>query len=71
MVEPGGVVAISTIGVKQSKEAFKVWKSGMDEMIKRLNPTTILCYGGKVNYDFKDIEVIYFENKVIEKFKEK
>lgn len=70
-IEPGGVVAVSTIGVKQSKEAFKVWKDGMDEMIKRLKPTTILCYGGEVEYDYQGINVIYYENKVTEKFKEK
>ena len=54
-------------GVKQNKEAFKIWKQGVDELIKRINPSTILIYGGKVDYDYKDIKVIYYKNKVIER----
>ena len=70
-IEKGGVIAISTIGVKKDRKALKIWKDGVDEMIKRLKPSTILVYGGKVEYDYGKIKVIYFENKVTEKFKEK
>ena len=63
------IVAVSTIGVKREDECFKYFKSGMDEMIKRIKPKTILCYGGKVDYDCKGIEVIYFENEVTERMK--
>jgi len=69
-LEQGGTVSISTVGVKQNKEALKIWKQGTDEAIKRLKPNKILLYGGKVDYDFGDIEVHYYENKVTEKFKE-
>lgn len=68
-IEKNSVVAISTIGVKKSKEAFKVWKNGMDELIRRLKPKTILCYGGKVDYDYQGIKVIYYDNKVTERLK--
>lgn len=63
------IVAVSTIGVKREDECFKYFKSGMDEMIKRIKPKTILCYGGKVDYDFKNIKVIYYENEVTERMK--
>ncbi len=66
-IPKGSIVSISTIGVKQNKEAFKIWKQGVDELIKRINPSTILIYGGKVDYDYKDIKVIYYKNKVIER----
>lgn len=44
-------------------------RSGMDEMIKRINPYAILVYGGEVEYDYKDIPVYYYENKVTERLK--
>lgn len=62
-------LAISTIGVKQDKEQFQIWVDGMDEMIKRLTPKRIVVYGGKVEYDYKDIEVVYFENATTERMK--
>lgn len=63
------VVSISTIGVKRSTEAFKIWREGMDAMIAEIQPSTILVYGGKVDYDYGDIDVRYYENQVTEKFK--
>lgn len=68
-LEIGGTVAVSTIGVK--KDSMDIWTKGMDEMIKRLKPKTILVYGGKVEYDYKNIKVVYFENKVTERMREK
>ena len=63
-IEKGGVVAISTIGVKEDDDAFKIWKDGTREMIKQIEPQTILVYGGKVDFDYKDINVVYFDNEV-------
>ena len=54
---------------KKNKEALKIWQDGVTEMIKRIEPTTILVYGGKLDYDYGDIEVIYYENKVTEQMK--
>lgn len=62
-------LSISTIGVKNSKESMKVWKKGVDEMVKRLTPKKILVYGGKVDYDFGNIKVIYYDNHVTENMK--
>lgn len=63
-------MSISTIGVKSDKNALEVWKNGVDELIKRIEPSTILIYGGKVDYDYGDINVIYFDNKVTKQLKE-
>ena len=43
----------------------------MDELIKRKHPKRLLLYGNglKVDYDFKDIEVIYFKNEITERMK--
>lgn len=62
-------LSISTIGVKQDSYNFDLWKSGVDEMIKRLRPKTLLIYGGKVDYDYGNIKTVYYENKVTERLK--
>lgn len=62
-------LSISTIGIKKEDYNFGLWKAGMDEMIARLEPKTLLVYGGAVDYDYGDIKVIYFENKVTERMK--
>lgn len=69
-IEQGSVVAVSTIGVKNSEYAMQIWRQGMDEMIKRLNPSAILVYGGEVDYDYKGIDVYYYDNKVTERMKD-
>ena len=68
-IPKGSIVSISTIGVKRNKEALKIWQEGMDAMIEEIEPSTILVYGGKLDYDYGDIQVKYYENKVTEKFK--
>ena len=68
-IPQGSIVNISTIGVKKNKKALEIWKQGVDELIKRIKPSTILIYGGKLDYDYRDIEVIYYENEVTEKMK--
>lgn len=62
-------LSISTIGVKQDEYNFSLWKDGVVEMIKRLQPRTLLIYGGKVDYDFGNIKTVYFANKVTERMK--
>ena len=68
-VEKGCVVAISTIGVKENKDAMKIWKQGTDEMIKKIQPSAILVYGGKIEHFYDNIPVCYFENSVLERWK--
>lgn len=66
-LEIGGTVAVSTIGVKKTN--MELWVQGMNEMIDRLKPKTILVYGGKVDYDYGNVNVVYFDNKVTERMK--
>ena len=68
-IPQGSIVSISTIGVKRDKDAKDIWAKGMDAMIEKIKPSTILVYGGKLDYDYGDIKVIYYENKVTEKMK--
>ena len=66
-IEKGSIVSISTIGVKRNKEGFEIWEKGVKEMIKRIEPSAILIYGGKVDFDFGDIEVRHYKNEVTER----
>nr|DAP15347.1 MAG TPA: adenine specific DNA methyltransferase [Caudoviricetes sp.] len=68
-IPKGSIVSISTIGVKKNKNALAIWEDGVNEMIKQIEPSTIIVYGGKVDCDFKNINVIYIDNKVTEKMK--
>lgn len=70
-IEKGSVVAVSTIGVKEKKNSMEIWKAGMQEAINRLEPKTILLYGGAVDFDFKDIEVKCYDNDVIKNWRGK
>ena len=65
-IPKGSIVSISTIGVKRDKEAMKIWTDGVTAMIEHIEPSAILVYGGALDYDYGDIEVRYFENKVTE-----
>ena len=60
-------LSISTIGVKQDPAATQVWRDGMDEMMKRLKPKRLLVYGGALEYDYGDTDVIYYENITTER----
>lgn len=68
-IPKSSIVSISTIGVKRDEDALKVWKAGVDEMIKQIEPSAILIYGGQLEYDFGNIKTVYFENKVTENWK--
>lgn len=68
----GATLSISTIGVKKEDYNFNLWKAGVDEMIKRLKPKTLLIYGGEIeDIDYGNTKVIYFENKVTERMRGK
>ena len=63
------VLSISTVGVKNSPEAMEIWKAGVTELIRRKKPRVLLVYGGAVDFDYGDIEVLYFANAVTERMK--
>ena len=68
-IEEGSIVAISTIGVKRDDYAFNIWSEGTKAMIEKIKPSMMLVYGGKIDFEYGDIEVRYFENKATERLK--
>ena len=70
-IPKGSIVSVSTIGVKQNSEALEIWEEGMKAMIEQIEPSTILVYGGELEFDYGDINVIYFDNKVTKNWRER
>lgn len=66
-LEPGGTYAVSTVGVKRDEGALAVWRGGMAEAMRRLEPRRILLYGGDVGFDFGKCEVVEYANGVTER----
>ena len=62
-IPKGSIVSVSTVGVKRDAKAIEIWKQGMNVMIERIKPSAILVYGSAIDYDYKDIKVIYYDNK--------
>ncbi len=64
-------LSIYTMGIKD-KETHEMDKKALDELIKRKHPKRLLIYGNglKHDYDFGDIEVIYYKNDVTERMKQ-
>lgn len=69
-VPKGSVVAVSTIGVKDDNNALRIWRDGMAEMIRQIEPSTILVYGGELDFDYGSIDVRYYDNKVTRRLKD-
>lgn len=70
-IPEGSIVSVSTVGVKEDKDALAIWHAGMKEMIKRIKPGHILVYGGALDFDYGDIKVTYFENEVTSNWKKR
>lgn len=69
-IEKGGVVSVSTIGVKESEEALEIWRKGMERAIEEIEPSAALLWGGEIDFDFKGTKVVVYDNKVFDKYKE-
>ena len=54
-------VCVSTVGVKRSEEMLETWRHGMQAALSKCEPTRILLYGGRVDFDFGGIEVIEYK----------
>ena len=68
-IPKGSIVSISTVGVKRDKDALAIWHDGVDEMIRQIEPSAILVYGGEIDHDYGEIKVRYFTNKITENWK--
>lgn len=70
-IEPGGTVAVSTLGSAKNPISKGYWIEGMRHAINELNPDTILLYGTPIDFDFGNIRIVYFQNQVINRLQNK
>lgn len=68
-IEKGSIISVSTVSLIQDHELREMWKQGMEECIKRIEPVKILLYGRPIEFDFQGIEVIPVENIMLEEWK--
>ena len=68
-IEPGGMVAVSTLGAAKGRLSRQMWTTGMKEAIRQLRPSTILLYGSLIDFDFGNIKVIRYENETIKRLR--
>lgn len=62
-IEPGGAVAVSTVGVMRNSEAREIFMDGMAAMIESCRPSTILMYGKPVPEACRGIPYTVFDNE--------
>lgn len=67
-IEKGGTVSVSTIGVKESEMQKNIWIDGMNEAMKRIEPSHVIVYGGDIGYKF-DCDATYISNHNIERMR--
>lgn len=56
----GGIVAVSTVGVKRDKEAFGLFSAGWSEMLDRLSPKRVIVCGEVFDFMARDVLVEQF-----------
>jgi len=44
-IPEGSMVAVSTVGVHREREARAMFKAGLKEMLDRIHPRAVICYG--------------------------
>ena len=60
-VEPGGVIAVSTVGLRFEKELKDLAHDGTKVMIDKLQPECILHYGKPIGVDYGNVRVKYID----------
>ena len=63
-IEPGGTVAVSSVGCMKNAESKKLFLAGYEEMVKRLQPETIIFYGNILEEcDGNIVQIKAFQDK--------
>ena len=61
VLEQGGTVAVSTVGVMRDEKAKEIWVDGMKEAMTRLQPKQVILYGSEIDFDFGNVKVKRFQ----------
>ncbi len=66
-IPEGGTVATSTVGIMADEMALAVWRDGMTEAMRRVRPSRLLLYGSVPDFDFGDVEAVYYKARKFER----
>ncbi|MBQ6473936.1 MAG: DUF4417 domain-containing protein [Victivallales bacterium] len=61
-IQPGGTVAVSTVGIRRDAWGSILFNAGMERAIQVLHPSCVIVYGGMPDFDFQDTLVLNFPN---------
>lgn len=67
----GGMVAVSTVGVMNDKNAKEIFRVGMGEMIRKVSPDFILIYGNPYPESCGDIPFKSYPNEAVAAWKKR
>jgi hypothetical protein len=62
-IPKGSVIAFSTVGVLANKVSLQLWKEGVEEAIRVIDPEAIFIYGEPIDYNFGSIDVYHLNNE--------
>ena len=55
------VIAVSTVGIMESEESRRIFADGMRKALDELEPKLVLCYGAKIDFDWGETEVKFYD----------
>lgn len=61
-IQPGGTVAVSTVGIMRDAWGSILFGMGMERAIQVLRPSCVIVYGAMPDFDFKDMTVQCYPN---------
>ena len=61
----GCPIAISTVGVKSNRISIQLWKEGVAEALRQIQPDFVFIYGERIDYDFGSTEIHYLDNEAV------
>ena len=62
-IPKGGTVALSTVGLMDCKEGVELFVNGANEAMNQLEPTHVLAYGKRCDFDARGATVTWFDNE--------
>lgn len=62
-IPKGSVIAFSTAGVLTNNVSVKLWKEGVSEALKVIEPEAVFIHGDPIDFDFGPIDVFHLDNE--------
>ncbi|MBP5724870.1 MAG: DUF4417 domain-containing protein [Bacteroidales bacterium] len=63
------VIAIGSVAVKSCEDSIMLWRYGVSQVIQQLNPTALLIYGSRIEFDNQGTQTYYYNDFINTKFR--